>query len=152
MITDLWGRMLIWLEMPWSRQTWLYVQYKICQTILQTIKVCNSPFISKFISKTVLYTDSFVVCGRLASFGRSTQCRQYMNFNRMVSGWVYEWVRLLILLIIYLFILWQFTTPSFPGDPFLGPYPITFITYEVTSTDGTEHKVEIYYDNTGEVC
>ena len=56
------------------------------------------------------------------------------------------------LLIIHLFFGTQFTTPSFPGDPFLGPYPITFITYKVTSTDGMEHKVEIYYDNTGEVC
>ncbi|XP_065887974.1 uncharacterized protein [Dysidea avara] len=46
----------------------------------------------------------------------------------------------------------RFTTPSIPGDPFLGPYPITFITYEVAPTDGMEHKVEIYYDNTGEIA
>jgi len=45
----------------------------------------------------------------------------------------------------------QFTTPSFPGDPWLAPFPITFITYEVSIIDGMNHSVEIYYDNTGEV-
>lgn len=45
----------------------------------------------------------------------------------------------------------QFTTPSFPGDPWLGPFPVTFITYEVSIIDGMNHSVEIYYDNTGEV-
>ena len=53
-------------------------------------------------------------------------------------------------LAIILFLL-QFTTPSFPGDPWLGTFPITFITYEVSTTDGMNHNVEIYYDNTGEV-
>ena len=45
----------------------------------------------------------------------------------------------------------QFTTPAYaiPGQlPYL---PMTFITYDVAVTDGKDHKVSIYYDNTAEV-
>ena len=46
----------------------------------------------------------------------------------------------------------QFSTPSFttPGQP---PYlPMTVITYDITTIDGKNHEVKLYYDNTAEVC
>ena len=55
-------------------------------------------------------------------------------------------------LTIYVLFSPQFTTPSFPGDPWLGPFPVTFIKYDISIIDGMKHSVEIYYDNTGEVC
>jgi hypothetical protein len=45
-----------------------------------------------------------------------------------------------------------FTSPAFDHDKDIAKAtrPITHITYSVRATDGSEHDVQIYYDNSGE--
>ena len=45
----------------------------------------------------------------------------------------------------------QFSTPAFAVPNQLPYLPMTFITYDVATTDGKDHKVKLYYDNTAEV-
>lgn len=77
------------------------------------------------------------------------QCYYYPTLTACTIRQVLHAYKAIIDTLLFLF---QFTTPSFPGDPWLGTFPVTFITYEVSTTDGMNHTVEIYYDNTGEVC
>ena len=43
-----------------------------------------------------------------------------------------------------------FMTPAFPDDLDLMSRPVTFLTWDVTSIDGKQHPVTIYFDNTSE--
>jgi arylsulfatase A-like enzyme len=44
-----------------------------------------------------------------------------------------------------------FTTPALPSDIDLLSLPITFLTYDVRSTDGREHDVQLYFEGSGEL-
>jgi hypothetical protein len=45
----------------------------------------------------------------------------------------------------------SFTTPTLPYDLDLLSRPVTYVTWSVRATDGREHDVSIYYDNTAEL-
>lgn len=45
----------------------------------------------------------------------------------------------------------RFTTPTIPTDLDLLSQPVTYITFTVTSLDGEEHSIKLYYDQTAEV-
>jgi len=45
-----------------------------------------------------------------------------------------------------------FTTPLLPNSLDLLSRPVTYITYDVISTDGKSHSVQLYYDNTAEIA
>jgi len=44
-----------------------------------------------------------------------------------------------------------FTTPSLPDDLDVLSRPVTYLTWEVVSTDGKKHDISIYYDNSAEL-
>jgi len=44
-----------------------------------------------------------------------------------------------------------FTTPVLPDDLDLFSRPVTYLTWDVQATDGGEHRVSIYYDNSAEL-
>ncbi|PRP85660.1 hypothetical protein PROFUN_06494 [Planoprotostelium fungivorum] len=46
----------------------------------------------------------------------------------------------------------RFITPSIPQDIQLLSQPVSYIVYDVHSADGKTHKVDLYYDQSGEVC
>lgn len=45
-----------------------------------------------------------------------------------------------------------FTTPMLPNDYALISRPVTYLTFEVHSTDGKQHDVALYFDATAEWC
>lgn len=45
-----------------------------------------------------------------------------------------------------------FTTPSLPNFVEYGSLPISYISFNVSSTDGQTHDVRLYYDNTAEIA
>ena len=46
----------------------------------------------------------------------------------------------------------QFVTPSFPHYTAFGALPVTILNYELSSIDGNEHKIRLYYDNSAEIA
>jgi hypothetical protein len=44
-----------------------------------------------------------------------------------------------------------FLTPALPDRLEVMSWPVTYLTWEVKSTDGKEHQVTLYYDHTGEL-
>ena len=45
----------------------------------------------------------------------------------------------------------QFSTPDYELPNFVPVWPLAYLTYEVSVTDGKSHSVQLYYDNTAEV-
>jgi hypothetical protein len=45
----------------------------------------------------------------------------------------------------------RFSTPTIPTDLDLLSQPVSYITFDVTSNDGRDHEIEIYYDQTAEI-
>lgn len=43
-----------------------------------------------------------------------------------------------------------FMTPALPEDLDVLSWPVTYLTWDVKATDGSQHQVQIYYDNTAE--
>ncbi|QDV74084.1 hypothetical protein Spa11_22830 [Botrimarina mediterranea] len=46
----------------------------------------------------------------------------------------------------------QFTTPSLPEDIDLLSRPITYLTFDVKSSDGKKHDAKLYFDASSELC
>jgi len=46
----------------------------------------------------------------------------------------------------------RFVTPAVPQDIKLLSQPITYVIFDVKSTDGKTHKVDLYFDAAGEIC
>jgi hypothetical protein len=45
----------------------------------------------------------------------------------------------------------SFLTPLLPEDLMILSRPVTYLTWQVSSIDGAEHQVQVYYDNTAEL-